>query len=299
MTPLALLDACVLVPDWLRDLFLRCASEGLFRLRWSETILDEVERTLVTDLLVPAEKASRARSKMAEAFDESFVSEFEALIPAMQNHPKDRHVLAAAAHAAEVEQEPVALVTFNLKDFPSASLPPGVLIQSPDAFLCSLFDASPASSAVIVDIIWAHARRRTRPPVAVEELLKGLSRQVPFFVQRVRALIDVRTASQLDQLWQRFHDAQKSGSPIEQLVSLQDLLLADSELSAEVTRTAIQNRTVFIQGFLNTLRKNDAASDAMWALLQEWGVNLPRSEVAKLTAEQLDELLQSARHTRS
>ena len=38
-------------------------------------------------------------------------------IPAMTNHPKDRHVLAAAARAGAK-----VMVTYNLKDFPSSSL---------------------------------------------------------------------------------------------------------------------------------------------------------------------------------
>ena len=43
----AVLDACVLVPMPLCDTLLRCAEEpALYRLLWSETILEEVHKAL-------------------------------------------------------------------------------------------------------------------------------------------------------------------------------------------------------------------------------------------------------------
>lgn len=41
------LDACVLYPAALRDTLLRAADTGLYRLHWSEEILDEVRRNLI------------------------------------------------------------------------------------------------------------------------------------------------------------------------------------------------------------------------------------------------------------
>ena len=52
---------------------------------------------------------------MAAYFPDARVTSYEELIGSMTNHPKDRHVLAAAvAGRADV------LVTENLKDFPPA-----------------------------------------------------------------------------------------------------------------------------------------------------------------------------------
>jgi predicted nucleic acid-binding protein len=45
--------------------------------------------------------------------------DYDALIHAMTCHPKDRHVLAAA-----VAGEAQVVVTFNVKDFPAASVEP-------------------------------------------------------------------------------------------------------------------------------------------------------------------------------
>jgi hypothetical protein len=59
----------------------------------------------------------------------------------MTNHPKDRHVLAAAARAGVK-----VIVTYNLKDFPSSSLAPySITAQGPSAFLRNLYDRSPAA----------------------------------------------------------------------------------------------------------------------------------------------------------
>jgi hypothetical protein len=59
----------------------------------------------------------------------------------MTNHPKDRHVLAAAARAGVK-----VIVTYNLKDFPSSSLAPyAITAQGPSAFLKSLYDMAPSA----------------------------------------------------------------------------------------------------------------------------------------------------------
>jgi hypothetical protein len=60
------------------------------------------------------------------------------LIPAMTNHPKDRHVLAAAAHASVK-----VIVTYNIKDIPRSSLTPySITAQGPSAFLEDLYAAA-------------------------------------------------------------------------------------------------------------------------------------------------------------
>ena len=47
---LVVLDACVLVPGSLRDTLLRAAEAGLYRLCWSDRILDELRLSLVQKL---------------------------------------------------------------------------------------------------------------------------------------------------------------------------------------------------------------------------------------------------------
>ena len=58
-TFIVVVDANVLFPLTLRDTVLRAAAAGFCQLRWSATILDEMERNLVSKGIVPAEKAAR------------------------------------------------------------------------------------------------------------------------------------------------------------------------------------------------------------------------------------------------
>lgn len=112
-----LLDACVLVPYSLCDLLLRLAEANLYRPLWSEQILDEVRRTLITKLNVSPDKARRRVEQMQTAFPLASIEGYQDLTPVMTNEPKDRHVLAAAVRGGAA-----AVVTANLKDFPAAAL---------------------------------------------------------------------------------------------------------------------------------------------------------------------------------
>jgi hypothetical protein len=67
-------DACVLTPFPLYDTLLRFADAGLMTALWSPRIVDETERTLVSDLgRTPAEADSRI-TQMQRAFPDASVS---------------------------------------------------------------------------------------------------------------------------------------------------------------------------------------------------------------------------------
>ena len=169
------LDANVLYPFSLRDTLLRAAAAGLYQLYWSDEILDEACRNLVADNRTTDTGATKLRKAMTEAFPEAMVTGYANLISAMPNDAKDRHVAAAAVKAgAQV------IVTTNLRDF--AQLPSGIEAKSPDDFLCDLFDLNPA---LFLDLLREQAAALKNPPVAFEELLKGLERFVPSLVQCV------------------------------------------------------------------------------------------------------------------
>ena len=145
----AVADACVLVPAALCDFLLRAASAGLYRVRWTDDILDEVRRTLVGDLGKSDVQAERRIAAMKRAFPDALVASHRRLIAAMPNEvdAKDRHVVAAAVAAGAS-----VIVTSNLRDFPApALLLLGIEAQSPDDFLTHLFalDAE-AMKAIIV-----------------------------------------------------------------------------------------------------------------------------------------------------
>ena len=113
----ALVDACVLGGALRRNLILSLAEVGLFRLRWSDAILDETERTIRKITEGKADTA-RQRTMMVVAFPEAMVLH-DRTIEAHLALPDsgDVHVLAAAIGAkADV------IVTDNVKDFPIEAL---------------------------------------------------------------------------------------------------------------------------------------------------------------------------------
>lgn len=170
------LDANVLFPFTLRDTLLRAAAAGYFQLYWSNEILAEARRNLVGRGVINEEQAERLFSTMRGAFPEAAVNDFESLIDRMPNHEKDRHVAAAAVKAgAQV------IVTFNTKDF--CGLPAGIEAHSPSTFLTDLLDLDPAG---VIDLLKKQASALTRPPKTFDQLLDGLAKTVPGFIEHVR-----------------------------------------------------------------------------------------------------------------
>lgn len=114
----AILDANVLYPITLSDTLLSLAEAKLFHARWSETIENEVVRNLVKKRPDLAEKAPKRVAAMRKASPDCIITNYERFIDGLtMPDPDDRHVLAAAivGHAD-------AIVTFNLKDFPTKLL---------------------------------------------------------------------------------------------------------------------------------------------------------------------------------
>jgi predicted nucleic acid-binding protein len=171
------LDANVLFPFSLRDTLLRAAERGLFQLYWSQEILAEARHSLVARGQIQEGQAEHLFSTMTDAFPEAMVTGYEPLVPVMKNDPKDRHVVAAAVKAgAQV------IVTNNVCDF--HDLPEGIEVQSADEFLCNLFDLAPD---VMVDLLAAQAAALRKPARSLDELLAGLVKLVPDFVELVNA----------------------------------------------------------------------------------------------------------------
>ncbi|MDR1790547.1 MAG: PIN domain-containing protein [Propionibacteriaceae bacterium] len=117
MAERVLLDACVLVPISLTDVLLDLADARLLDPAWSPMILEEAKQALTEKRGLPQERAQRRIDQMVSAFPHASITGFEHLIDSMNNHPKDRHVLAAA-----VQGKCSKIVTANLGDFPSRSI---------------------------------------------------------------------------------------------------------------------------------------------------------------------------------
>ncbi|MFN8516465.1 MAG: PIN domain-containing protein [Thermomicrobiales bacterium] len=160
------LDACVLVPAALRDTLLRAAQEMLYKPLWSEIILAELSRTLINEGMTDASRAARLLDTLRTFFPDSTVGGIEPFIDQMTNHPKDRHVLAAAVVGGAT-----ILVTSNLRDFPDAAAEPwDVEIQSPDEFLCHLLALEPDLLCEIVRRQGAELRQPRSPQAVLDRL---------------------------------------------------------------------------------------------------------------------------------
>jgi hypothetical protein len=176
-----ILDACVLVPMPLADTLLRLAAgPRLYLPKWSDQIMVEVSRTLQENFNLSAQKATYRENEIRRHFPEAWIDGYEDLIPAMTNHPKDRHVLAAAARAGVK-----VIVTYNLKDFPPSSLAPySITAQGPSAFLKNLYDMAPAA---VMQALETQAAAIGQP---MSYLFSRLRINVPVFV----AMIEDRTS---------------------------------------------------------------------------------------------------------
>ncbi len=161
----ALLDACVLYPVGIRDTLLTVAETGLYRPVWSAHILDETRRNILADLpdLHP-DQLDRTFNAMHRAFPDAIVTGYEALTTVMINHPKDRHVLAAAVTGgAQV------IVTYNQRDFPPAACDPyRIDVQHPDEFLDYALELNPET---VITAIAYQAHKRHHPPATTGQLL--------------------------------------------------------------------------------------------------------------------------------
>jgi predicted nucleic acid-binding protein len=152
------------------DTLLRLAeSPALYDARWSNQILAEVTRTLIGKFGKSPEKASYREAAMREFFSDSLVQDYESLVAEMQNHPKDRHVLAAA-----VTCRADYLITFNLKDFPPQSAEKyKIEVIGPSTFLKNLL-------ALDRDVVEERLRDQAAAlGLSLSELLDRLAASVP------------------------------------------------------------------------------------------------------------------------
>jgi predicted nucleic acid-binding protein len=180
--PNVILDACVLFPMYLRDTLLSTAEADLYMPYWSQKILDEAMGNLINKGYISTEGARKLEEVIKMAFPEAMVEAPKELESFMKNHPKDRHVLAAAVVAkAEI------IVTQNIKDFQEQDLKPwNIKAQSPDDFLGELFEEYPQT---MVQILLTQSQKYKITPLTLIQLLDKLNNQIPGFVEKIHTSI--------------------------------------------------------------------------------------------------------------
>ena len=179
-----LLDTCVLLKSYLCDTLLSVAEAGTFRPLWSDDILTELRRNLVRSG-AKQEAVEHRLGQMAEAFPDARVTGYESSISSMTNHPKDRHVLAAAVIGrADV------LVTENLRDFPAGAVQRyDIEVASQDDFLLGQLELYREE---VIGALRQQVSRYRREPRSVSSLLGILGGQgqgCPKFARQCRTLL--------------------------------------------------------------------------------------------------------------
>lgn len=98
-------------------------------------------RNLESRRKLTPEKIAHLAAQVKLHFPEARVERYEKLSTRMTNHPKDRHVVAAAVRGGAR-----VIVTSNLRDFPASSLSEwGIEAQHPDQFLMALHALDPGA----------------------------------------------------------------------------------------------------------------------------------------------------------
>jgi hypothetical protein len=174
MKPLvAVYDACVLYPSFLRDFLIRLAiqgqGQGVLRAKWTGRIHREWTRAV---------RRNRPNIKRADLLRTCRLMDHHVRGCRVRGYERweqrlklpdanDRHVLAPAlACVAD------AIVTFNGGDFPTAILGPfGVVAAEPDTFVCQLLE-----SGIVVSAAADHRASLKRPAMSVAEYLDALRR---------------------------------------------------------------------------------------------------------------------------
>lgn len=163
----AVLDACVLYPPVLREMFLGAAAAGLYAPLWSERIIEEWVRA--TDKLGQMAQTRIEAALLAARFPRAMLRAAPQIAARLVlPDANDLHVLAVAiAGSAD------CIVTFNARDFPRHTLTAeGVQRRDPDGFLWELFSKHPAQMGAVIAAVHAKSEAMAGGPVSLRGLLK-------------------------------------------------------------------------------------------------------------------------------
>ena len=166
----ALLDANILYPAPMRDIFLQLTVDDLFCAKWVADVRREWMNTLLRN--EPHRDQAildRTRDRMDQATRDCLVTGFETIIPALHlPDPDDRHVPAAA-----IVGQCDAIVTCNIRDFPEDAVTSyGLEVLHPDNFLSNHLDLMPGPFCDAARKIRA---RLVAPPISVQDYLAILA----------------------------------------------------------------------------------------------------------------------------
>ena len=178
-------DANVLYDAAARDLLIRFALRGLVRVRWTEEILDECFTALRRNRPeLRDDRLVRMRKLMCEAVPDCAITGHEPLVDSIELPDLgDRHVVAAA-----VKSDAQAIVTFNTRDFPSASIARYHLEAiHPDDFFVNQIDLDPIAAVQVIHELSEDLKAPRKTPPQIVEGLE--SRGLALTASRLRELL--------------------------------------------------------------------------------------------------------------
>lgn len=179
------LDACVLHPFHLRNLFLQLAVDDVIDLFWSDEISREWLKSVSARVATaPMERLLGQLAKMNAVLPNANVQRWEQHlqdIPALPDD-SDRHVVAAAKQAGAEY-----IVTWNIAHFPQAILGPlHMAAINPDHFLVALLRSD---VELVIDVVERARLNLTKSAPSLRDYLDILANQkVTKFVGQLRSL---------------------------------------------------------------------------------------------------------------
>lgn len=164
-------DANVLYPPTLRHVLLQIAMTDLVQARWTDQILDETFRNIVSNNpQLDADRLLRTRRLMCEAVPDCLITGYEPIVATLKlPDVDDRHVLAAAIRARAS-----TIVTRNVDDFPADVLGPwDIEAKHPDQFLLDQFHLDGVAVHAAVQRV---ADSMRNPPATFNDVVETLER---------------------------------------------------------------------------------------------------------------------------
>jgi predicted nucleic acid-binding protein len=176
--PLVFLDANVLLPQYLRSVFLELAYAEMLVVHWGQQVLEEVRRNLLRPRFGKTpEQVDRLFVEMGRAFPNALVhgsAQFEAEF-AGKVDDGDMHVAASALRLSRTIYggQAVVLITSNTRHLPTSAFEgTQVWVSRPGTFLKALLESEPRVATVLHQMV----QRFHNPPMRREDLLTVLDR---------------------------------------------------------------------------------------------------------------------------
>ncbi len=177
--PSVFLDANILIPEYLRSIFLDLAYAGLLEPHWSKAVLEETRRNLIAKegrYALDPRSVDKVLRAMAKAFPRALAHGSEKYTSAFSGRTdaKDQHVAAGALKVSlsVYGGKAVVLVTNNVADLPQwAFQGTRVLMVRPDLFLVTLIKHSPKAVVSTIDKMLMRFRN---PPTSQVNFLNVL-----------------------------------------------------------------------------------------------------------------------------